>query len=74
MPKHDNDGFFATIGRVWRTYREATEEQRGWILGLLGSWSIRVVTLGYCRPSSESWGSIALGFVELVLLVIWGTA
>jgi hypothetical protein len=42
----------------------------GDLLGYLGSWTVRLVTLNRCKPDPESWNAIIIGFVVLVALCI----
>lgn len=48
------------------------EQLLGRLLGPLGAWSVRLVTLNRCRPDAESWSMIGLGWVILVAMIVVG--
>jgi hypothetical protein len=50
-----------------------TESFMGERLGDLGSWTVRLLSFGLCRPDPESWEAIGIGFGVLTgLAVCWG--
>ncbi|WP_395717457.1 hypothetical protein [Prosthecobacter sp.] len=42
----------------------------GGLLGPVGAWTVRLLTLNQCKPDPESWGSICLGWGLLVGAII----
>ena len=47
-----------------------TESFLGERLGDLGSWTVRLLSLGFYKPDPESWEAIGIGFVVLITLLI----
>lgn len=72
----DEAGLLRVVLRVLGGFFEAVLDfffytcHTGDVLGYLGAWTVRIVTLGYCKPDPESWGMIFLGFVVLVALCV----
>ena len=75
MPLDEGVGCIAVVLRtLWGVIEFLLElGHLGELLGYLGSWTVRLLTLGRYKPDPESWEGIIIGFVVLVsLLVIWG--
>lgn len=67
-----DDGFFSAAFRCLGTVVELIGDWLpGRVFGWIGSRVIRVVTLGFQRPSSDSVFSIALGFVIVVISLVF---
>jgi hypothetical protein len=72
MPIEEGAGCLAVILRVacglvellldWGTLGEG--------FGFVGSWVVRLVTLGRCKPDPESWPAIILGILVMLTLMI----
>ena len=48
-----------------------TESFLGERLGDLGAWTVRLLSLGCYKPDPESWEAIGIGFVVLIILLIF---
>ncbi|WP_395733952.1 hypothetical protein [Prosthecobacter sp.] len=48
-----------------------TESFLGERLGDLGSWTVRLLSLGFYKPDPESWAAIGIGFFVLIGAVVY---